>query len=44
MSNAQIIEIALNTISCPDSLNCEFFDLDKCNLRQIFYKQNFLVN
>lgn len=36
ISRAQIIEIALNTINWPDSLNFEFFDFDKCNLRQIF--------
>lgn len=39
MSNAQIIETALKTINCPDSLNFEFFDFDKWNLRHIFCKE-----
>lgn len=48
ISKVQIKEIALNTINCPDSLNLEFFDFDKCNLRLIFcnykIKINILIN
>jgi len=39
ISKAQIKEIALKTTNCPDSLNFEFFDFDKCNLRQTFCKK-----